>query len=70
MAHRFPSTLETTSPAKLRLPRSGRQPIRPWPSLPTETQTQMAQLLAELVRRMRAVQLIGETADAEPHEPF
>ena len=26
--------------------------LRPWPNLPSETQTQMAQLLGELLRRM------------------
>ena len=28
------------------------QPLRPWPNLPNETQTQIAQLLGELLRRM------------------
>ena len=65
-----PSNREPASPTRLHLHRSGHQSIRPWPSLPTEMQTQLAQLLAELVRRMHAVQLNGENADAERHEPF
>jgi hypothetical protein len=32
-------------------PSASRQ-LRPWPNLPSETQTQMAQLLGELLRRM------------------
>lgn len=28
------------------------QRLRPWPNLPNETQTQIAQLLGELLRRM------------------
>lgn len=59
-----------TFPTGLRLHRSGHPPIRPWPSLPTETQAQMAQLLAELVRRLHVVQLNGENADAERHQSF
>jgi hypothetical protein len=70
MAQRCPSNREPASPTRQPLHRSGHQPIRPWPSLPTDTQTQMAQLLAELVRRMHAVQLNGENADAERHHPF
>ena len=70
MAQRCPSNQEPTSPSRLPLHRSRHQPIRPWPSLPTETQAQMAQLLAELVRRMHVVQFNGESADAERHQPF
>ena len=32
-------------------PSASRQ-LRPWPNLPSQTQTQMAQLLGELLRRM------------------
>ncbi|MBQ0819542.1 hypothetical protein KBI52_04815 [Microvirga sp. HBU67558] len=56
---------DQAAPAPLSAP-----PIRPWPNLPTETQTQMAQLLAELVRRMHPLPPIRETTDAERHEPF
>jgi aminoglycoside phosphotransferase (APT) family kinase protein len=59
------------SPAGLRRHRSGHHPIRPWPSLPSETQMQMAQLLAELLRRMHPIPPPSrENINAERHEPF
>ena len=70
MAQHVPSTLETASPVELRRPRSGSLPVRPWLSLPAETQTQMAQLLAELLRRMHPMPPPSrESPDAEPHDP-
>jgi hypothetical protein len=70
MAQRCPLNREPASPTRLSLHRSRHQPIRPWPNLPAETQTQMAQLLAELVRRMHPMPPIREKTDAERHEPF
>lgn len=70
MAQHVPSTLTTAPAAELRRPRPGRRPIRPWPSLPAETQAQMAQLLAELLRRMHPMPPPSrESPDAEPHSP-
>jgi hypothetical protein len=46
----------TTTPRPLPRPPQGApsasRQLRPWPNLPSETQTQMAQLLGELLRRM------------------
>jgi hypothetical protein len=46
----------TTTPRPLPCPLQGAlsasRQLRPWPNLPSETQTQMAQLLGELLRRM------------------
>jgi len=66
MAKRFLSRREAAPPAALHLNRSRNIPPRPWPSLPTETQTQMAQLLAELLRRMHPIR---ESADGDHPEP-
>ncbi len=33
-------------------PRATATSLRPWPTLPVETQTQLAQLLADLLRRL------------------
>ncbi len=53
------------SSGTLHLNRSRTIPPRPWPSLPPETQTQMAQLLAELLRRMHPRPPIRESADGD-----
>ena len=46
-------------------PAASRQ-LRPWPNLPSETQTQMAQLLGELLRRMELKESpVRETFGAE-----
>ena len=46
----------TTTPRPLPRPLQGApsasRQLRPWPNLPSETQTQIAQLLGELLRRM------------------
>ncbi len=68
MAKRLLSNLEIAAPARRH--RSGSRPIRPGPNLPAETQTQMAQLLAELLRRMHPMPPIRESPDAERHQPF
>ena len=65
MAKRVLSRREAASPTALHLNRSRHHPIRPWPNLPAETQTQMAQLLAELLRRMHPRPPIRESTDAE-----
>jgi hypothetical protein len=39
-------------PRLLQVAPSALRQLRPWPNLPSETQTQMAQLLGELLRRM------------------
>jgi hypothetical protein len=71
MANPLPPILAVPPPATLGLNRCVRRPIRPWPGLPTETQTQIAQLVAELVRRMHPVPpLTRESADADRPEPF
>ena len=43
------------------------QRLRPWPNLPNETQTQIAQLLGELLRRMEPTEgsMMRETSGAE-----
>ena len=66
MAKRVLSRREAAPPAALHLNRSKTIPPRPWPSLPPETQTQMAQLLAELLRRMH---LIRESPDGDRPKP-
>jgi hypothetical protein len=46
-------------------PPASRQ-LRPWPNLPSQTQTQMAQLLGELLRRMEPREgSMRETSSAE-----
>ncbi len=71
MAKRFLSNLEIAAPAGLHLHRSGNLPIRPWPNLSAETRMQVAQLLAELLRRMHPIPPSSrESSDAERHEPF
>ena len=65
MAKRVLSRREAAPPAALHLNRSKTIPPRPWPSLPAETQTQMAQLLAELLRRMHPRPPIRESADGD-----
>jgi hypothetical protein len=46
----------TTTPRPLPRPPQGApsasRQLRPWPNLPSETQTQIARLLGELLRRM------------------
>ena len=47
--------MTTTPRPLLRSPQvapSASQRLRPWPNLPNETQTQIAQLFGELLRRM------------------
>ena len=39
-------------PRPLQVAPSASRQLRPWPNLPRETQTQMAHLLGELLRRM------------------
>jgi hypothetical protein len=40
--------------------------LRPWPNLPSQTQTQIAHLLGELLRRMEPTDgLMRETSGAE-----
>ncbi|WP_404294737.1 hypothetical protein ACD578_26015 (plasmid) [Microvirga sp. RSM25] len=63
------SRREAALPAALHQNRSRTIPPRPWRSLPTETQTQMAQLLAELLRRMRPGPPIRESTDGDPSNP-
>jgi hypothetical protein len=47
------------------VPSASRQ-LRPWPNLPSETQTQIAQLLGELLRRMEPKESpVRETSGAE-----
>jgi hypothetical protein len=60
-----------TSPRSLPTPQSARATApRPWPSLPVETQTQVAQLLADLLqRRMPIRRAATETARADRREP-
>jgi hypothetical protein len=47
-------------------PSASRQ-LRPWPNLPDETQTQIAHLLGELLRRMGPTEgsMMRETSGAE-----
>ena len=59
-----------TTPRPLpRLPQvvpSASRRLRPWPNLPSETQTQIAQLLGELLRRMEPKEgPVRETSGAE-----
>jgi hypothetical protein len=51
MAPTRPFPRRVASPASTSIPAS---PPRPWPNLPAETQAQIAQVLAELLRRMQA----------------
>jgi hypothetical protein len=67
MAKRVLSRREAAPPAALNHSRP--IPPRPWPSLPPETQTQMAQLLAELLRRMHPRPPIRESTDGDPSNP-
>ena len=69
MAKRVLSRREAAPPAALHQNRSRFLPPRPWRSLPPETQTQMAQLLADLLRRMHPRPPIRESADGDPSEP-
>jgi hypothetical protein len=69
MAKRVLSRREAALPAALHRNRSRTIPPRPWRSLPPETQTQMAQLLAELLRRMHPRSPIQESADGDPSNP-
>ena len=43
------------------------QRLRPWPNLPNETQTQIAHLVGELLRRMEPTEgsMMRETSGAE-----
>ena len=65
MAKRVLSRREAAPPAALHQNRSRTIPPRPWRSLPPETQTQMAQLLAELLRRMHPRPPIRESTDGD-----
>jgi hypothetical protein len=69
MAKRVLSRREAAPPAALHLNRSKPIPPRPWRSLTPETQTQMAQLLAELLRRMHPRPPIRESTDGDPSNP-
>ena len=51
MAPTRPFLRRVASPASTPIPAS---PPRLWPNLPVETQAQIAQVLAELLRRMQA----------------
>ena len=59
----------TTTPRPLpRPPRvapSVSRQLRPWPNLPSQTQTQIAHLLGELLRRMERDGWMRETSGAE-----
>ena len=60
----------TTTPRPLPRPPqvalSASRQLRPWPNLPSETQTQIAQLLGELLRRMEPREgPVRETSGAE-----
>ena len=60
----------TTTPRPLPRPLQVAPPasrqLRPWPNLPSETQTQIAQLLGELLRRMEPREgPVRETSGAE-----
>ena len=60
----------TTTPRPLPRPLQGApsasRQLRPWPNLPSETQTQIAQLLGELLRRMEPKEgPVRETSGAE-----
>ena len=53
-------------PCPLQVAPSVSRQLRPWPNLPSETQTQMAQLLGELLRRMEPKEgPVRETSGAE-----
>jgi hypothetical protein len=69
MAKRVLSRREAAPPAALHQNRSRTIPPRPWRSLTPETQTQMAQLLAELLRRMHPRPPIRESADGDHSNP-
>ena len=51
MAPTRPFPRRVASPASTSIPAS---PPRPWPNLPADTQAQIAQVLAELLRRIQA----------------
>ena len=60
----------TTTPRPLPCPLQGAlsasRQLRPWPNLPSQTQTQIAQLLGELLRRMEPREgLMAESSGAE-----
>lgn len=57
MPHRSPNRSLPVSP-----------PLRPWPNLPAATQAQVAQLLADLLRRLTPNCRVTENARAERHD--
>jgi hypothetical protein len=53
-------------PRPLQVAPSALRQLRPWPNLPSETQTQIAQLLGDLLRRMEPREVpVRETSGAE-----
>ena len=59
-----------TTPCPLPRPPRATPPLllRPWPNLPPETQTQIAHLVGDLLRRMAPRRDAAEAIHAEPSE--